>query len=108
MPARVPRIRDVALSVARYIQTPITTTMPNRTTLPSSARAESGRTSMRRMASAARHASLRRSIERAASVRKKIALTASTTAPPVGTRKRVETPSPPTPARKATATLQTR
>ncbi len=103
-----PASRKVALSVARYIQTPITITMLNRTTLPSSARAEGGRTSTRRTVSAGRHASVRRSIERAASVRKKMAVTASTTAPPVGTRKRVETPSPPAPARKATATLQIR
>ena len=50
--------------------------------------------------------SRRRRIDRAASVRKKIALTASTTAPPVGTRNRVDTPRPPAPARNATATLQ--
>ena len=40
-----------------------------------------------------------------ASVRKKIALAASTTAPPVGTSSFVETPSPPAPARNATTTL---
>ena len=41
-------------------------------------------------------------------VTKKMALTASTTAPPVGTSSFVEITRPPTPARNATATLHSR
>ena len=49
----LPASWNVALSVARYSQTPITTAMLNRTTFASSTPAEGGRTSMRRTASAA-------------------------------------------------------
>jgi mannose-6-phosphate isomerase-like protein (cupin superfamily) len=47
-------------------------------------------------------------VEPARSVRKNIAEAASTTAPPVGTRNRVEIANPPAPAMNATATLQAR
>src|SRR5579872_5326257 len=54
------------------------------------------------------HATVRPLSDRTASVTKKIALTASTTAPPVGTSSFVETASPPAPARNATRTLHVR
>src|SRR5262249_60423084 len=54
-----------------------------------------------------RHVVCRRTA-RTASVTKKIALTARTTAPPVGTRNFVDTPSPPAPAKNATAMLHRR
>lgn len=51
---------------------------------------------------------VRRRRRDSASVMKKIRLTASTTAPPVGTRSLVEMTRPPAPARKATTTLHAR
>src|SRR4029077_10009695 len=56
----------------------------------------------------ARRPGLRSRSAPAASVIKKSKLSANTTAPPVGTRRRVEIPRPPTPARKATAMLHSR
>src|SRR5262249_40761930 len=54
------------------------------------------------------HAKCRRRPAPTASVTKKIALTASTTAPPVGTRNFVDTASPPAPAKNAMAMLHAR